>query len=799
MINLDSVRAQLMAANFLIDGPLDVSGKPKRCKVEGLRQKGWYALHEIHLDDGRPALVGAYGWWRGPEKFTEKIVLEVEGGKKLDKEAAQTARRRMAEAIKQSEADRQRLAIEAANRAAKVWHSYRPGDGQSEYLARKHVRAYGVRWHPSENGTFAIPIRDAAGKVWGLQILRGKHRRPGLLEKEYFPKGLAKQGHYHQIGTITDAVCIVEGYATGATLAETTGLPVVVAFDAGNIKAVAEQIRKAHKHARILICADDDYLTEKETGINPGCRAAKEAANAVEGGWVKPLFTVDRQGKKYTDFNDLAALEGPQAVTKTIQAAVDKLPQRGRASTLARGYLPTGGGEKAGERGDAMPSLINVEDAVARYWGTYGLGGKVLFDEVERRLVHRDDVMNLLPPRSWDLVKSSPLWRVARDTEIGFDPTEKDASIKCNLFGGWPTVPKAGTCTRLLELLEYLCGNEANADEVYRWILKWLAYPLQHRGAKMHSAIVVHGPQGTGKSRFFEAYAKIFGPYGRVLGQEALEDKFNADWAEKKLFILADEVLARQDMYYIKNRLKGFITGDTIRVNPKNVAAHTEKNQMNIVFLSNERQPLALENDDRRHCVIWVPPKLPEDFFAAVNAEIDAGGVEALHDYLLNLDLGDFKPWTRPPMTRAKQDLVELGKSSEERFLHEWTRWELEGRDGDVLPFCPCLGSQLYKAYELWCERHGERKRGMKDLISLAGKQPGWRAGESIGTWTTLQDRSNKNRKLVVPTETAVDLAWKEHRQDWHPPSWHRDNHPSAKDWLTACHFAFEQALGLDA
>ena len=40
---------------------------------------------------------------------------------------------------------------------------------------------------------------------------------------------------------------------------------------------------------------------------------------------------------------------------------------------------------------------------------------------------------------------------------------------------------------------------------------------------------------------------------------------------------------------------------------------------------------------------------LPEAFFEAVNAEIDAGGVEALHHHLLNLDLGDFKPWTRRP------------------------------------------------------------------------------------------------------------------------------------------------------
>ena len=38
-----------------------------------------------------------------------------------------------------------------------------------------------------------------------------------------------------------------------------------------------------------------------------------------------------------------------------------------------------------------------------------------------------------------------------------------------------------------------------------RWVLKWLAYPIQHPGAKMRTALVLHGPQGTGKNMFFEA------------------------------------------------------------------------------------------------------------------------------------------------------------------------------------------------------------------------------------------------------------------------------------------------------
>ena len=789
--NYDDVRAQLTSYGLLLDdvGIRANTTKPVRCKIEGdLEKRGWYWLSEVLFENSELHLVGSYGIYRGNDSGKQTIKLGKSTQMSAEQKAAIAARlkadQKRMQAMREAEAER------AARLAAMAWRKYEP-TGASDYLARKGVQAYGLRFAPSGHDTCAIPMTDATGKVWGLQLIRGKDRG-GKLEKQYWPKGLNKQGHYHLIGgTPRDILLIAEGYATAATLHAATNLPIAVAFDAGNLQPVAQALAKAYKHARILVCADDDYLTAG----NPGVTAAQSAALAVRGSHLAPIFAdarpTDKKGA--TDFNDLHALEGLPAVRSQIEAHLSGLGWL--AAAPARGASVTeGGGENAAANG-MMVSRITVDEAAQRYWGTYGMGGKVLFDQVERRLVHKDDVMNLLPRHGWENLKEHPDWRVARDNEIGFDPTEQDKQIKCNLFGGWPTMPKQGQCERLLELLEYLCMNEANGREVYEWILKWLAYPIQHRGAKMHSAVVVHGGQGTGKSRFFEAHAKIYGPYGRVLGQEALEDKFNADWSEKKLFIVADEVLARQDMYHIKNRLKGFITGDTIRVNPKNVAAHNEKNQMNIVFLSNERMPLVLENDDRRHCVIWVPPKLEDRFFGEINDEIEAGGIEALHYFLLNLDLGDFKPWTKPPMTAAKQDLIDLGVGSEERFIREWEALELENQStGETIPFCPCLGSSLYRVYEQWCERAGERKRSQKDLIGTVKKMQNWKAGESRPTWLTLQDKTVRNRKIVIPPDAALHESQKRSAGQG---KWLREHYQSQAEWLTACFFAFDAAMGV--
>ena len=807
-INYDSVIGEMRAAGLLVEALEVGSGKTRRVKVEGEREKrGWYRLSEI-LIDGEYYLVGAYGIWHGNDNGK----VSVRPGRRVtmtpEQRAAINARIKADQA--KAAAEREIQAERASAEATKVWRQYAP-TGESDYLARKGVGAYGVRFHAS--GTIAIPMMDPRGKVWGLQIVRGRDRG-NKLEKQFWPAGLVLAGHYHMIGGTPRGVTLLcEGYATGASLHEATGLPVVVAFTANNLLPVAQAISKHYKTLRILVCADDDFASKG----NPGQQAAASAALAVSGAVVAPVFTdpvqVDLRARvaaqvdwaasdckaqagralsghaKATDFNDLHAIEGLQAVRAQVEAAIAGNDWGARVSSARRPSSEGGGGSDA-----PMVARLSVDDAVARYWGTYGMGGKVLFDEVERRLVHKDDVLNLLPRHGWENMREHPDWRVARDTEIGFDPAETDPNIRCNLFGGWPTEPVAGDCSNLLDLLEYLCSGETCEGSLLDWVLNWLAYPLQHRGAKMHSAIVVHGPQGTGKSLFFESYARIFGHYGRILGQEALEDKFNADWAEKKLFILADEILARAELFHIKNRLKSFITGEWIRVNPKGVAAHNERNHMNIVFLSNERQALVLEEDDRRHCVIWSPPKLPASFFKAITDEIANGGIAALHHYLLERDLGDFTVATPPPMTSSKRDLIEQSTSSEDRFVRDWINLDAYASDGSVLPLCPCLGTDLYRAYQYWCDIHGERRRRMQDLIGHCNKRDQWTAGRSERTWLSFQDRSYRNRKMVVPSD--ADMAAALTRCDSGEQARHmRERFETKTEWLTSGYFAFNQAM----
>jgi len=742
--NYDDVKLQLLGFGLQVDR-LE-TGRMVRCRVEGDREKrGWYILHEITLSGGDIVFVGSFGIWQGADNNAQKIEIT-----RTDLSAEQKAaiKQRMADDKKRSAAEQKRKAEQSAAKASAAWRKLET-DGDCDYLHRKGVIAHGVRF--TEKGALAVPMLDVQGRIHGLQLILDKVKQKDLIDKHngrdkhYWPTGAVKKAHFHLIDTPTTLIMVAEGYATGATGYEATGFPVAIAFDAGNLPTVAQALRKYYREAQILILADDDAYSrckhcQKPVKVNlsatcPHCNqphgkknAGKEyaelAALAVNGRVVSPKFADEdarydhycRNQGKLTDFNDLHLTDGLHTVRIQIEEAIKQAGFTVTAKT--RDAQPQGGGEKA-----PLRPIDDCNDAIERYALVYGMGG-MLFDAQEHMRVALNDFKQACVhydiPKRWQESKQR---RIVRPEEVGFDPTGTDKNITCNTWDGWPTTAKEGNCDSLLDLLMYMCAEEKNSNDIYTWVLRWLAYPLQHPGAKMKTTIVIHGPQGTGKNLFFDIILGIYGKYGRVIDQSAIEDKFN-DCFAGKLFMLADEVVARSDLYHIKNKLKGLITGDRIRINPKNMTAYEETNHVNLVFLSNERMPVVLDQDDRRHQVIWTPEKLSESYYQEVAAEAKNGGAEALHHYLLNLDLQGFSPHTKPVMTTAKQDLLDLSKDSIVRFYDEWNGKEITG-----VPPVPALSDDIYILYTHWCRREGVRSAPKNKAIDAIAKRPGVKKG----------------------------------------------------------------------
>lgn len=349
-------------------------------------------------------------------------------------------------------------------------------------------------------------------------------------------------------------------------------------------------------------------------------------------------------------------------------------------------------------------------------WGLYNAvlenfaliyGTDTVWDGGQRMIMK---LANMAHAHGSDIVKmwkGSPMRRTVLPVDVVFDPTNQADPVRCiNLFDGIAMDPAKGDVAPMLELVRYLTSraseNTDECDEILHWLLQWLAYPLQNVGAKMRTAIVMHGDEGAGKNFLFDIIALIYGKYGCLVGQDELEDKFN-DWRSCKLFVVGDEVSSRQELVHNKNRLKALITSPSVQINPKNLPRREESNHMNVVFLSNEITPLALDNSDRRYLVIYTPRAKDFAFYRELGKWRDSGGVEAFYDYLLAYPLDGFDPYAPAPQTAAKRDLIDINRKSPELFWLAWSQGEID------LPYWPCATTQAYRGYIKWCQRTGDR------------------------------------------------------------------------------------------
>jgi putative DNA primase/helicase len=386
-------------------------------------------------------------------------------------------------------------------------------------------------------------------------------------------------------------------------------------------------------------------------------------------------------------------------VGKDLATSWEKDPKR---RTILRDSLPTLVGGRAVDGGAGGGKLGEMLDNLTLLRGT-----ETVWDAIGQQVMSLGAVRADYTAELTSKWQEHTLRKTIEARNLVFDPTQQcDPVSNVNIFLGWPLVPKANVdlVAPILALLESLCSAEDAVDECMLWILRWLAYPLQHPGAKMQTALLMFGEkQGTGKSLFFQdVMLPIFGEYGTVASQHQLDSSFTA-WRSRKLFVLFEEVLSRDDKYSHNGTLKYMITGKSMSINQKNLPERDERNHMNSVFLSNEPQPIPIELEDRRFMVIEARKKQAKEFYDAVQAAIEKGGIEAFYQFLLSLNLDGFNEHTKPPMTLAKERVIEFG-------LNGWMSFHRAWKDGYLsAPFCSCLSEDLYIIYRRWCDKSGEK------------------------------------------------------------------------------------------
>lgn len=247
---------------------------------------------------------------------------------------------------------------EAAAAQAKIkWAAGEPVTEHS-YLTKKQIQAHGVK---VSDGNLLIPMY-ADGKLWSIQTI-------DVEGNKLFAEGAKKKGCFYPLTTAAEDKSIIligEGFATCASIREATGLPVVCAFDAGNLRPVAEAMRAKYPQSKFVICADHDtetVINGKKRNI--GKEKALEAAGIIRAGCIWPEFPDDACG----DFNDAAIHLGKDYIKNRIIAAIPRI-------TPAEDPDNNGGGVADSPESSLQSASTTLEEQEDS--GDFGLRFKIL-------------------------------------------------------------------------------------------------------------------------------------------------------------------------------------------------------------------------------------------------------------------------------------------------------------------------------------------------------------------------------------------------------------------------------------
>src|SRR5262249_45446412 len=151
-----------------------------------------------------------------------------------------------------------------------------------------------------------------------------------------------------------------------------------------------------------------------------------------------------------------------------------------------------------------------------------------------------------------------------------------------------------------------ICNVLANGDKkAADYILRWLAWSVQHPDELAEAALVLRGWKGSGKGVFGHAIRIIFGEHGLHISNQAhLTGKFNGH-LRSCLFLCGDEAFWAGDKQE-EGVLKSLITEKTLLIEQKGIDAVQWLNRLHILMSANAEWVVPASHDERRYAVFDV-------------------------------------------------------------------------------------------------------------------------------------------------------------------------------------------------
>jgi len=273
-----------------------------------------------------------------------------------------------------------------------------------------------------------------------------------------------------------------------------------------------------------------------------------------------------------------------------------------------------------------------------------------------------------------------------------------------NLFTGfeyqkWTEVLDDSTnIDTLLNHVRLLSGDDRTND-VYNYLLNYLAHMIQYPGILPRVALVLKSIQGIGKNLFFDNFGACFGTQYVLSTADPnhITGRFNN--IDKKILCNYDEASGK-DTFSNNDKIKEMITTESIICEKKGKDAYDITNCMRIVFFSNNDTPVKIEATDRRFQVIECSNKKGDvNYYNNLyNALKDRRTMLKFIDYLKQRDISNFNF----EKNRVETEYYKALKSVNTPLTSRWLYSLCLTKDVEK----PFTGYECLESYKAWMKEH---------------------------------------------------------------------------------------------
>jgi hypothetical protein len=215
-------------------------------------------------------------------------------------------------------------------------------------------------------------------------------------------------------------------------------------------------------------------------------------------------------------------------------------------------------------------------------------------------------------------------------------------------------------------------------------VLDWMTYVINNPGKRINWALFIQGAEGIGKSYVVNTLQYVMRDAVKTVEASAISGRFTS-WAHGSLVVAVEEIrISGQNKWEVIDRLKPFITNDTIQIEEKGRDHRVVANFSSFIFLSNHKDAIPLVEGDRRYAVIFSDIQTQEQLFAATGGREEASRYfdrlfalsqkrpDALRRYFMDRKVSpDFRPQGRAPETKAKAIMREMNVSPEQNEVED--------------------------------------------------------------------------------------------------------------------------------